>query len=224
MLQSGCSEIPNNHSGQNIIALLYIKLQTFRTGNANSSVAYLLIPTSNHNGGSLIPDIALLYIFWLLHQTTTADGFDISKPSCISFDSYIKPQLGLHSLLHIGSCISFDSYIKPQLPSYNPTNRRVVYLLTPTSNHNSILFLNFGAKLYIFWLLHQTTTVMQNIFVYSCCISFDSYIKPQPLALHYECTLVVYLLTPTSNHNSFLFYRFYSRLYIFWLLHQTTTQ
>ena len=33
-------------------------------------------------------------------------------------------------------CISFDSYIKPQL--YNTANafKSVVYLLIPTSNHN----------------------------------------------------------------------------------------
>ena len=35
-------------------------------------------------------------------------------PSCISFDSYIKPQLALRLLETSKGCISFDSYIKPQ--------------------------------------------------------------------------------------------------------------
>ena len=34
---------------------------------------------------------------------------------CISFDSYIKPQLTAKDYLTALSCISFDSYIKPQL-------------------------------------------------------------------------------------------------------------
>ena len=34
------------------------------------------------------------------------------------------------------------------------------------------------------------------------CISFDSYIKPQLCENDGRCTLVVYLLIPTSNHNS----------------------
>ena len=34
-----------------------------------------------------------------------------------------------------------------------------------------------------------------------CCISFDSYIKPQPLEVALRILCVVYLLIPTSNHN-----------------------
>ena len=33
------------------------------------------------------------------------------------------------------------------------------------------------------------------------CISFDSYIKPQLLAVTHAFSAVVYLLIPTSNHN-----------------------
>ena len=62
--------------------------------------------------------------------------------SCISFDSYIKPQLD--EILQSGGycCISFDSYIKPQLGGYHATNQQVVYLLIPTSNHNVRFFLS----------------------------------------------------------------------------------
>ena len=38
-------------------------------------------------------------------------GLDLS---CISFDSYIKPQPMGNSISAAASCISFDSYIKPQ--------------------------------------------------------------------------------------------------------------
>ena len=38
------------------------------------------------------------------------------------------------------SCISFDSYIKPQLANIMASNLPVVYLLIPTSNHNCEFF------------------------------------------------------------------------------------
>ena len=34
-----------------------------------------------------------------------------------------------------------------------------------------------------------------------CCISFDSYIKPQLVIFLSRILVVVYLLIPTSNHN-----------------------
>ena len=121
----------------------------------------------------------MLYIFWLLHQTTTiVFGFHLSF-----------------------SCISFDSYIKPQHNVYYKSFGKVVYLLTPTSNHNSTFAETFNTTLYIFWLLHQTTTGYCMLLSVFRCISFDSYIKPQPLSLLCRFWFVVYLLTPTSNHN-----------------------
>ena len=142
-----------------------------------------------------------LYIFWFLHQTTTLHTGEDKQYRCISFDSYIKPQ---HIRLHLDtvrSCISFDSYIKPQLWGLSAYFWNVVYLLIPTSNHNywenmpcyALLYIFWFLhqtttnhppvpairKLYIFWFLHQTTTY-NSINKYSlCCISFDSYIKPQ---------------------------------------------
>ena len=145
--------------------------------------------------------MALLYIFWFLHQTTT----------------------WWYSQKWFSSCISFDSYIKPQPCFFSCRSWRVVYLLIPTSNHNlqlgwvgkRLLYtfwflhqtttsrrffaqsgelyifwflhqtttyygsLTSGQKLYIFWFLHQTTTAVLSFPSASCCISFDSYIKPQ---------------------------------------------
>ena len=100
-------------------------------------VVYLLIPTSNHNHQEHRANRRELYIFWFLHQTTTALClYQCFKQlyifwflhqtttlhqritfflCCISFDSYIKPQLRLWQKNKLQSCISFDSYIKPQL-------------------------------------------------------------------------------------------------------------
>ena len=142
---------------------------------------------------------------------------------CISFDSYIKPQPGL-CCRHSGCCcISFDSYIKPQPSTHHAFSPRVVYLLIPTSNHNRGADLNVVSNvvylliptsnhncptrflylrvLYIFWFLHQTTTDLYCFLQQMCCISFDSYIKPQLSYTLLYLRVVVYLLIPTSNHN-----------------------
>ena len=191
---------------------------------AERHVVYLLIPTSNHNNVSPATDIQWLYIFWFLHQTTTWNpcgiyraglyifwflhqtttwalryNFPLScisfdsyiKPqlpgwlqeyqdSCISFDSYIKPQQTVLGKINKESCISFDSYIKPQHDAVSLIFILVVYLLIPTSNHN-----------------------------YRKIYKYRQY--------------VVYLLIPTSNHNSMVGKDWRRLLYIFWFLHQTTT-
>ena len=165
------------------------------------------------------------------------------------------------------SCISFDSYIKPQQSRADSNFPSVVYLLIPTSNHNSQIERKPMSELYIFWFLHQTTTpeigtnpksvlyifwflhqtttclhlftLLLELYIFwflhqtttlealrlmpACCISFDSYIKPQPhinINMKSKCCIsfdsyikpqlipattvlkkVVYLLIPTSNHN-----------------------
>ena len=147
--------------------------------NGNNKVVYLLIPTSNHNAQKGLMESQTLYIFWFLHQTTTTIFMPMLLHCCISFDSYIKPQLSLCYIWTCWGCISFDSYIKPQLNDIKVVMCYVVYLLIPTSNHNSILDLENSNLLYIFWFLHQTTTYTTFGLLLLCCISFDSYIKPQ---------------------------------------------
>ena len=167
--------------------------------------------------------MSLLYIFWFLHQTTTIDCRCMFSSCCISFDSYIKPQLGGLSYDERRSCISFDSYIKPQLVGLIESFRCVVYLLIPTSNHNLDWVQSARLELYIFWFLHQTTTAAASVKLCVGCISFDSYIKPQLGDMHKKFIKVVYLLIPTSNHNMVLWVLGLLPLYIFWFLHQTTT-
>ena len=164
-------------------------------------VVYLLIPTSNHNLLSQQWVLAWLYIFWFLHQTTTSVYLFLLLNGCISFDSYIKPQLFRQDVL-------FNCVVYLLIPTSNHNRARflsfvlqVVYLLIPTSNHNLMFYLwqklqvvylliptsnhnRFGCimdaeRLYIFWFLHQTTTFGRAQARRIRCISFDSYIKPQ---------------------------------------------
>ena len=120
-----------------------------------------------------------LYIFWILHQTTTILWAQLLALRCISFESYIKPQLFRCAVLFVS----------------------VVYLLNPTSNHNCIPSLVGICTLYIFWILHQTTTYRWSLSRLPGCISFESYIKPQRFPFKDKAGWVVYLLNPTSNHN-----------------------
>ena len=146
---------------QKLVVYLLIPTSNHNTGNfynANCSVVYLLIPTSNHNAKLILPLLSPLYIFWFLHQTTTTCLPSSEIWCCISFDSYIKPQLIRQLILVAGSCISFDSYIKPQQATEELLQSTVVYLLIPTSNHNHRERPLFVTQLYIFWFLHQTTT------------------------------------------------------------------
>ena len=215
------------------------------TAGKEEEVVYLLNPTSNHNCARLWEYKRQLYIFWILHQTTTCEGYNRRGICCISFESYIKPQPPRLAGFEDDSCISFESYIKPQPPRLagfeddvvyllNPTSNHnhhyhrydqleVVYLLNPTSNHNRGHKASISSWLYIFWILHQTTTVRLLRMLLQSCISFESYIKPQLHPLTPSSLAVVYLLNPTSNHNTLTYKTRQQQLYIFWILHQTTT-
>ena len=76
--------------------------------------------------------------------------------------------------------MSFDSYIKPQL-------------LTKTTKER------MGCISFDSYIKPQPANGVALKFI--CCISFDSYIKPQLITESGWCTIVVYLLIPTSNHN-----------------------
>ena len=167
--------------------------------------------------------VSVLYIFWFLHQTTTACCYFSSSARCISFDSYIKPQL-------IQFFVEVDIVVYLLIPTSNHNwckprcaESSVVYLLIPTSNHNLSYDGWWLCWLYIFWFLHQTTTPLTPVSVAKRCISFDSYIKPQLSWTVCIYIFVVYLLIPTSNHNLSKCLYFTELLYIFWFLHQTTT-
>ena len=202
----------------------YIKPQLGKGKGKLSAVVYLLIPTSNHNTMSCLINTIVLYIFWFLHQTTTVELFNCRPERCISFDSYIKPQRATRPLYSRFCCISFDSYIKPQRARLEAAGLKlyIFWFLHQTTTRCLVLIIRhllyifwflhqtttagslvtFVPSLYIFWFLHQTTTQAYTSPLSAGCISFDSYIKPQPLQDRERSFVVVYLLIPTSNHNS----------------------
>ena len=198
----------------------YIKPQLPIFRDLLNVVVYLLIPTSNHNQENPMEYIQALYIFWFLHQTTIRNKLKWFGYRCISFDSYIKPQLGW--LQHCS-----DEVVYLLIPTSNhnqgfrqdkvwkvvylliPTSNHnwsshdvsvpvVVYLLIPTSNHNHPWGVVLRLRLYIFWFLHQTTTGSASRSAHACCISFDSYIKPQLFFI------TKYLITGCISFDSYI--------------------
>ena len=159
------SYIKPQRSRPAVLWLLVVYL-SFPTSNHNSvpllsfmaKVVYLSFPTSNHNLLQQFDILRVLYIFRFLHQTTTRliicrmllrciSFVSYIKPQlkhdthtqpngCISFVSYIKPQLFRVVYIRFERCISFVSYIKPQLRNRAKHICKVVYLSFPTSNHN----------------------------------------------------------------------------------------
>ena len=165
-------------------------------------VVYLLIPTSNHNRNSVFLMMRKLYIFWFLHQTTTV-SVRSGKPLALYIFWFLHQTTTSFPQFIAGTCcISFDSYIKPQLHARGGIGNEVVYLLIPTSNHNSPTQTSLPWKLYIFWFLHQTTTFGRRVGLAELLYIF--------WFLHQTTTLFPFSINPCL-------------LYIFWFLHQTTT-
>ena len=202
----------------------YIKPQQVTEELLQSTVVYLLIPTSNHNRLLRQETERVLYIFWFLHQTTTTSHLSRFLDLLYIFWFLHQTTTLMLIMFWLKGCISFDSYIKPQLSEGFWAYPLVVYLLIPTSNHNLSSYQYYSSLLYIFWFLHQTTTALvivratTRLYIFwflhqtttrfsislSCamlyifwflhqtttllpmlktlkrCISFDSYIKPQP--------------------------------------------
>ena len=180
----------------------YIKPQQRDAWPIFLRVVYRTIPTSNHNPKKIIKKFKLLYIVLFLHQTTTHQirhrGSDTlyivlflhqtttmktSEPSpacCISYYSYIKPQLKVTTVFVVVSCISYYSYIKPQLPRILWLSVSVVYRTIPTSNHNWR-----GIDYHFAYVVYRTIPTSNH-----------NVTMKQMLVLG-----VVYRTIPTSNHN-----------------------
>ena len=122
-----------------------------------------------------------MYIFWILHQTTTA-----------SQSWWCRPRLYIFWFLHQTTTALVLSAAGAKLYIFWFLHQTTTTVTTPF----------FVGWLYIFWFLHQTTTYRLSAKLSFCCISFDSYIKPQRFKYKRNICNVVYLLIPTSNHNS----------------------
>ena len=101
----------------------------------------------------------MLYIVLFLHQTTTEPASCQSIPVV-----YRTIPTSNHNVLLLLLLRIF-----------------VVYRTIPTSNHNVAQSQAFMCGLYIVLFLHQTTTMSKADGHVWCCISYYSYIKPQPL-------------------------------------------
>ena len=166
-------------------------------------VVYLLIPTSNHNlpfKYSLFLQVVYLLIPTSNHNSRVWE--------------YLSSTLYIFWFLHQTTTYKFRTASGELL--------YIFWFLHQTTTEKSTR--KFGGELYIFWFLHQTTTFCNKTLKLICCISFDSYIKPQLKRYCYKTRPVVYLLIPTSNHNPSWRMTVVSTLYIFWFLHQTTTR
>ena len=142
----------------------------------------------------------------------------------------------------------FISWFLHQTTTAHRSEWRSMRLFISWFLHQTTTSSNVGLptlRLFISWFLHQTTTLATAISFQVCCLSLDSYIKPQPRKAQRTCRWVVYLLIPTSNHNSVTILvvalgvvylliptsnhngKFQSLvvhlLFISWFLHQTTT-
>ena len=82
-----------NTSASCISYYSYIKPQLQENYISYLLVVYRTIPTSNHNWQSASLPAFVLYIVLFLHQTTTVLGGFGLQVRCISYYSYIKPQL-----------------------------------------------------------------------------------------------------------------------------------
>ena len=156
----------SNHNRKTLSKLLHL-------------VVYLYTPTSNHNYTFSQKTSTWLYIFILLHQTTTWRGVLQRGTPLYIFILLHQTTTGRGGGGKEVGCISLYSYIKPQPGTHLLHGQAVVYLYTPTSNHNPDSILPILVLLYIFILLHQTTTALEVATNIESCISLYSYIKPQ---------------------------------------------
>ena len=148
--------------------------------------------------------------------------------------------------LQSGCCLSSFPKSNHNLTNQSNDGKDVVYHSFPTSNHNFRCFL----LLILFVVYHSFPTSNHNVRSSQHtqrlgCISFFSYIKPQPkrneanclnVVYHsfptsshncwgcaFACRFVVYHSFPTSIHNPYLILGKFRLLYIILFLHQATT-
>ena len=187
----------------------------------------------------------MLYIVLFLHQTTTEFVLSICKNKLYIVLFLHQTTTMRQKIRFFLRCISYYSYIKPQPASSLLFSEEVVYRTIPTSNHNWLNTKSSPYWLYIVLFLHQTTTKLQKwmlpnllyivLFLHQTttlllvsrfalsCISYYSYIKPQPRKGLPSFLCVVYRTIPTSNHNCWVHRWCSVVLYIVLFLHQTTT-
>ena len=170
----------------------YVVYRSIPTSNRNhhaqhlcvALVVYRSIPTSNRNPQRKKQLRRKLYIVLFLHQTATQHVILLYWFCCISFYSYIKPQLSWLFLFCAGVVYrsiptsnrnhDSSSLIRLQVVYRSiPTSNRnlqgaehvptlVVYRSIPTSNRNQLGPVHHADELYIVLFLHQTATTTHH--------------------------------------------------------------
>ena len=121
-----------------------------------------------------------LYIVLFLHQTTTWQPLTMRSPCCISYYSYIKPQLRWCSVLNLS----------------------VVYRTIPTSNHNQLLVIVIGSI-----VVYRTIPTSNHNDEDEFNDAVEVVYRTIPTSNHnldkdgQVVADVVYRTIPTSNHN-----------------------
>ena len=165
-------------------------------------VVYYMNSTSNHNFWRWWMFSSLLYIIWILHQTTTSHVNNMSGRCCILYEFYIKPQPQSNLFLY----------------------PLVVYYMNSTSNHNGVPTKSTCTALYIIWILHQTTTKdWVKILLQALYIIWILHQTTTHENKHYKLLqlYIIWILHQTTTQIGL--YRCICLLYIIWILHQTTT-
>ena len=167
---------------------LHVVYRSIPTSNRNSpstlhnhaAVVYRSIPTSNRNMMQFIRVVLSCISFYSYIKPQLVETHTLAEVGCISFYSYIKPQRSQESTIRGGSCISFYSYIKPQRTT-----------ASFSQEESCISFYSY--------IKPQPYT--KRHFHRHGCISFYSYIKPQRALFCKPYGYVVYRSIPTSNRN-----------------------
>ena len=166
-----------------------------------------------------------LYIFYILHQTTTCCLSVCQRQCCISFISYIKPQPATNGVTERDVVYLLYPTSNHNRNLHPMRQQWVVYLLYPTSNHN----LGYLPR-YWYWVVYLLYPTSNHNLGYLPRYWYWVVYLLYPTSNHNQGIRdvlfdeVVYLLYPTSNHNLAVTFLISSMLYIFYILHQTTTR
>ena len=211
-------------SGGCISYYSYIKPQLSDAPVAVVKVVYRTIPTSNHN-----TVFCTSLLCCVVYRTIPTSNHNFRGEIDSSFRLYIVLFLHQTTTDNTDWSILGGLYI-------------VLFLHQTTTLGRSV---KKRCLLYIVLFLHQTTTSRRSFAFFISCISYYSYIKPQPknaLRCPAICCIsyysyikpqlgfgiknlspVVYRTIPTSNHNAVSCLLYSCSLYIVLFLHQTTT-
>ena len=140
----------------------YIKPQPQAIRNKPVLVVYRTIPTSNHNSSWLCVTLAEV-----VYRTIPTSNHN--------FRGYLNLVEQLYIVLFLHQTTTWD---------WMSSSDDKLYIVLFLHQTTTIILMSLPSqRLYIVLFLHQTTTQLSTILIYRSCISYYSYIKPQPIML-----------------------------------------